>query len=228
MSAKPEAHYQDHRKRLRQRFLKDFGANMADYELLELLLCSAIPRRDVKPLAKELLKAYGSIGTILAAPIEQLQSYPLLGEQAAVLIRLVRELSLRQLKHEAQSATILSSWQAVLDYCYMAMANEPVEQLRLLFLNNRNKLIADEVSHRGTVNHTPVYPREVAKRALELGATALIMVHNHPSGDATPSNEDIEMTRHIKQALKHLDIALHDHLIVAGKHHSSMKALGLL
>lgn len=226
---KPEAeHYQDHRKRLRARFLNDFGATMQDYELLELLLCAAIPRRDVKPLAKQLLKEYKSIGGVLAASPEQLQKHALLGEGAAVLIKLVREFSLRQLKLGIEKTTILSSWQAVLDYCRAAMAFEKIEQLRILFLNSRNQLIADEVPQRGTVNHTPIYPREVARRALELGATAVILVHNHPSGDATPSGDDIEMTRKVRDTLKSLDIALHDHIIIAGKEVVSMKSIGLL
>ncbi|MFK7866670.1 MAG: DNA repair protein RadC [Alphaproteobacteria bacterium] len=225
---KPDAHYQGHRARLRDRFMKDFGSHMADYEMLELLLCVAIPRRDVKPLAKELLKRFGSLGGVFAASPADLKEHKMIGDQAAFLVKLVQSLSLSMLKQGVEQSTILSSWQAVLDYCRTAMAYEKIEQLRILFLNNRNQLIADEVPQKGTVNHTPIYPREIAKRALELGATALILVHNHPSGDATPSGEDIEMTKRVKNTLAPLEIYLHDHIIIAGKDYVSMKTLGLI
>ena len=223
-----QQHYQNHRQRLRQRFMRDFGEHMDDYELLELLLCFAIPRRDVKPLAKELLQHYQSLGGLLAAEPSLLQNHKMMGEQAVSLIKLVRALALRQLKDNAKQATILSSWQSVLDYCRAAMAYDKVEQLRILFLNGKNQLIADETPQKGTVNHTPIYPREIAKRALELGATALILVHNHPSGDATPSGEDIETTRQVSKSLKALDIQLHDHIIIAGQDYCSMRTLGLI
>ena len=221
-------HHHNHRQRLRQRFLKDMGDNMADYELLEFLLCHAIPRRDVKPLAKSLLQKYGSLSAVLAASPAQLKEFPMMGETSIALFKLTREISLRQLKQEILEETVLSSWQAVKDYCRISMAHETVEQLRVLHLNNRNKLILDEITHQGTVDHTPLYPREVAKRALELGTTAIILVHNHPSGDATPSGEDIQGTKKIKDVLKNLDIALHDHIIIAGQEVTSMKALGLI
>ena len=228
MPDKKSPHYHDHRKRLRTRFLSDFGESMADYELLELLLCAAIPRRDVKPLAKALLSRFGSLAGVLSANRAELQDIPQIGEGAVVLVKLTRAIALRQLRTRTEKAHILSSWQAVVDYCRAAMMHEKTEQLRILFLNNRNRLLADEVQQTGTINHTPIYPREVAKRALELGATALILVHNHPSGDPTPSKDDIETTRLIKEALSHLDITLHDHILIAGAETVSLKSQGLL
>ena len=228
MPDKKSPHYHDHRKRLRTRFLSDFGESMADYELLELLLCAAIPRRDVKPLAKTLLSRFGSLAGVLSANRAELQDIPQIGEGAVVLVKLTRAIALRQLRTRTEKAHILSSWQAVVDYCRAAMMHEKTEQLRILFLNNRNRLLADEVQQTGTVNHTPIYPREVAKRALELGATALILVHNHPSGDPTPSKDDIQTTRLIKEALSHLDITLHDHILIAGAETVSLKSQGLL
>ncbi len=228
MPDKKSPHYHDHRKRLRTRFLSDFGESMADYELLELLLCAAIPRRDVKPLAKALLSRFGSLAGVLSANRAELQDIPQIGEGAVVLVKLTRAIALRQLRTRTEKAHILSSWQAVVDYCRAAMMHEKTEQLRILFLNNRNRLLADEVQQTGTINHTPIYPREVAKRALELGATALILVHNHPSGDPTPSKDDIQTTRLIKEALSHLDITLHDHILIAGAETVSLKSQGLL
>lgn len=221
-------HFLNHRKRLRQRFLADDGKTMADYELLELLLCAAIPRRDVKPLAKALLQHYGTLARLMAANVEELRKFPLFGEQAIVLVKLSRELASRLLWKEATKDTILSGWQSVLDYCRINMAHEKTEQLRILFLNNRNALIRDEVMHKGSINHTPVYPREIAKRALELEATALIMVHNHPSGDPTLSGQDISMTKEVKDVLARLSIDLHDHLIIAGSDYVSLRHLGLM
>ena len=228
MPDKKSPHYHDHRKRLRARFLSDFGQSMADYELLELLLCAAIPRRDVKPLAKTLLSRFGSLAGVLSANRAELEAIPQIGEGTVVLVKLTRAIALRQLRTKAEKAHILSSWQAVVDYCRAAMMHEKTEQLRILFLNNRNRLLADEVQQTGTINHTPIYPREVAKRALELGATALILVHNHPSGDPTPSKDDIQTTRLIKEALSHLDIVLHDHILIAGAETVSLKSQGLV
>lgn len=221
-------HYLSHRERLRQRFMMDYGETMQDYELLELLLFAAIPRRDVKPLAKDLLQHFGSLAKLMAANGDELKQFPFFGEQALVMVKLIREISLRQLRKDASKETILSGWQAVLDYCRLAMAHETAEQLRILYLNNRNMLMKDEVLHKGTINHTPVYPREIAKRALALGATAIIMVHNHPSGDATPSGQDIAMTKDVKDALSRLGILTHDHLIIAGSQYSSFRNLGLI
>ncbi|MDF1750627.1 MAG: DNA repair protein RadC [Alphaproteobacteria bacterium] len=226
---KPEKpHHLEHRKRLRTRFLKDLGAHMEDYELLELLLCQTIPRRDVKPLAKSLITKFGSFGGVLSADAAQLAAEPGLGETSVVGLKVIQQAAIRLLRQEIEGAHVLSSWQAVVDYCRAAMGREKIEQFRLLFLDNRNCLIADEVQQRGTVNHTPLYPREVLKRALELGASALIMVHNHPSGDPTPSKADIEMTRYVRDALSKVDIRLHDHIIVAKSEFRSLKTDGYI
>jgi len=221
-------HYHEHRKRLRTRFLTDLGAGMADYELLELLLCQTIPRRDVKPLAKSLINDFGSLAGVIAADPKVLAKTPGLGETSVAGLKVVQQAAIRILRNEVENAPVLSSWDRLLDYCRAAMGREAVEQFRLLFLDNRNRLIADEVQQKGTVNHTPLYPREVVKRALELNASALIMVHNHPSGDPTPSIQDIEMTRAVRDALSQIDIRLHDHLIIAKSDHSSMRSDGLI
>jgi len=221
-------HYHEHRKRLRTRFLTDLGAGMADYELLELLLCQTIPRRDVKPLAKSLINDFGSLAGVIAADPKVLAKTPGLGETSVAGLKVVQQAAIRILRNEVENAPVLSSWDRLLDYCRAAMGRETVEQFRLLFLDNRNRLIADEVQQKGTVNHTPLYPREVVKRALELNASALIMVHNHPSGDPTPSIQDIEMTRAVRDALSQIDIRLHDHLIIAKSDHSSMRSDGLI
>jgi DNA repair protein RadC len=226
---KPEKpHHLEHRKRLRTRFLKDMGAHMEDYELLELLLCQTIPRRDVKPLAKSLITKFGSFGGVLSADTARLAAEPGLGESSVVGLKIVQQSVIRLLRQEIEGAHVLSSWQAVVDYCRAAMGREKVEQFRLLFLDNRNRLMADEVQQRGTVNHTPLYTREVVKRALELGASALIMVHNHPSGDPTPSKADIDMTRDVRDALSKVDIRLHDHIIVAKSEFRSLKTDGYI
>lgn len=221
-------HYLKHRKRLRTRFLKDLGAQWEDYELLELLLCQSIPRQDVKPLAKALVKRFGGLPGVLSADPKALAEMKGLGETSIVGLKIVQQAAVRLLRGEIEGAHVLSSWQAVVDYCRAAMGQEKVEQFRLLFLDNRNRLIADEVQQRGTVDHTPLYPREVVKRALELGASALIMVHNHPSGDPTPSAADIDMTRAMRDALARIDIALHDHLIVARSDFRSLKSDGYI
>lgn len=202
------------------------GQHMEDYEILELLLCLAIPRRDVKPLAKTLIKRFGDLPGVLSADPAALAQQDGLGEAAIVGLKVVQQAAIRLLRREVEGAHVLSSWQAVVDYCHAAMGREKVEQFRLLFLDHRNRLIADEVQQRGTVNHTPLYPREVVKRALELGASALIMVHNHPSGDPTPSKADIDMTRLVKEALEKIDIRLHDHLIIARHDFRSLKTDG--
>jgi len=201
---------------------------MADYELLELLLCQTIPRRDVKPLAKSLINDFGSLAGVIAADPKVLAKTPGLGETSVAGLKVVQQAAIRILRNEVENAPVLSSWDRLLDYCRAAMGRETVEQFRLLFLDNRNRLIADEVQQKGTVNHTPLYPREVVKRALELNASALIMVHNHPSGDPTPSIQDIEMTRAVRDALSQIDIRLHDHLIIAKSDHSSMRSDGLI
>jgi len=221
-------HYHGHRNRLRQKFLAGGADPLPDYELLELLLFQAQPRGDVKPLAKELVRRFGSLAGVVAATPRELAAVQGLGEASIVALKVVEAAALRLTKHELIERPVLSSWDKLLDYCHASMAREKVEQFRLLFLDTRNCLIADEVQQTGTVNHTPVYPREVVRRALELQASALILVHNHPSGDPTPSKDDIAMTREIKEAAERLGIALRDHLVIGRKGHASFKALGLL
>ncbi len=221
-------HHSGHRDRLRARFVKSGAGACEDYELLELLLFAAIPRRDVKPLAKTLLKQFGSIAAVLAADMQDLAKVKGLSDNSAALVKLVHALTQRALIEDVEQKPILSSWKKLLDYCHVAMAHEKREQFRVLFLNRKNQLIADEVQQVGTVDHAPVYPREIVKRALELGATALILVHNHPSGDPSPSDSDIAMTEEIIRAARTLDVVVHDHLIIAKSGHASFKALGLL
>ncbi|MDW3206744.1 MAG: DNA repair protein RadC [Alphaproteobacteria bacterium] len=227
VSADPP-HYQGHRKRLKARFLNDLGASMQDYELLELLLCQTIPRKDVKPLAKDLIARFGSFGGVLSADPAVLMAQSGLKENAVVGLKTVQQAALRLIRQDLDRMDVLSSWQAVIDYCRAAMGRDAVEQTRLLFLDGSNRLIADEVQQRGTVNHTPLYPREVVKRALELSASALIMVHNHPSGDPTPSRPDIDMTAAVRDALAQIDIQLHDHIIISRSGHTSLRAEGYI
>ncbi len=223
-----QPHYHGHRQRLRQKFLQAGPDALADYELLELLLFQARPRGDLKPLAMDLLRRFGSLAGAMAASPAELEAVPGLGEASIVALKIVQAAALRAARRELLDRPIFSSWDKVLDYCHASMAREKVEQFRLLFLDSRNALIADEVQQTGTVNHTPVYPREVVRRALELRASALIMVHNHPSGDPTPSKDDIAMTREVKEAADKLGIVLHDHIVIGRKGHASFKALGLI
>jgi DNA repair protein RadC len=226
--AKSQPHYHGHRERLRGRF-RDAGSDaLSDYEMLELVLFRAIPQRDVKPLAKELIETFGSYAEVLAAPPARLGEIKGLGEAAITELKIVQAAASRMLKGEVKKRQVLSSWSSVLDYCRSAMAFDDKEQFRILFLDKRNQLIADEVQQKGTVDHTPVYPREVVKRALELSATALILVHNHPSGDPTPSRADILMTEAIVDVAKPLGIAVHDHIIVGKDGHASFKGLKLI
>jgi DNA repair protein RadC len=222
-------HYHGHRDRLRARF-RDGGADpLPDYELLELVLFRSIPRRDVKPLAKALLKRFGSFADVLAAPPHLLAEFDGIGESAVTDLKIVEAAAQRVAKGVIdRKRPVLSSWNAVIDYCRTAMGFAEKEHFRLLFLDKRNVLIADEVQQSGTVDHTPVYPREVVKRALELSASAIILVHNHPSGDPTPSSADIRMTRDIVEVAKPLGIAVHDHIIVARDGHVSLKGLRLI
>ena len=221
-------HYRGHRERLRGRF-RDAGADaVSDYELLELVLFRAIPQRDVKPLAKELIAKFGSFAEVVAAPHGRLREVKGLGEAAVTELKIVHAAASRLAKGQVKKRPVLSSWGSVLDYCRTAMAFSDKEQFRLLFLDKRNQLIADELQQTGTVDHTPVYPREVVKRALELSATALILVHNHPSGDPTPSRADIQMTQAIIDVAKPLGISVHDHIIVGKEGHASLKGLKLI
>ncbi len=217
-----------HRERLRARFLKGGADAMPDYELLELTLFAALPRRDTKPLAKALLARFGSFAEVIAAPRAQLMEVKGVGEGVANHLKIVEAAAHRLAKTQVIGRPALSSWTALLDYCTAAMARSANEEFRVLFLDRKNVLIADEVQNRGTVDHTPVYPREIVKRALELSASAIILVHNHPSGDPTPSKADIAMTREIVAAAKALSIAVHDHLVIGRGGHASFKSLGLL
>jgi len=221
-------HHHGHRDRLRARFAKAGPEGIADYELLELLLFSALPRRDVKPLAKTLISTFGSFGRVMSAELHELNKIKGISDNTAVLLKTVQCAARMMLKEQVAERPVLSSWQALLDYLHLSMAYEKREHFRTLFLNRRNELISDEVQQTGTVDHTPVYPREIVKRALELGATAIILVHNHPSGDAEPSTSDIEMTEEIIKAATALDVVVHDHLIIAQKGYTSFKSLGLM
>ncbi|WP_417689971.1 RadC family protein [Roseibium sp.] len=217
-----------HRKRLRQRF-RDHGPNgFADYELLELLLFSAVPRRDTKPIAKALIGHFGSFSGVLAASPARLKEVPGVGEAITDILKISQAAALRFARGEVDERRPLSSWSKVIDYIRTAMAFADVEEFRILFLDKRNGLIADEVQQKGTVDHTPVYPREVIRRALELSATAIILVHNHPSGDPTPSRADIQMTRQIIDIAKPLGVEVHDHIVVGREGHVSFKGLQLL
>lgn len=217
-----------HRDRLRARFVRSGAGAFEDYELLELALFSAIPRRDVKPLAKQLLVRFGGIAGVLGADLTELQSVKGVSENAAVFIKNMHALTQRMLLNDIMQQPVLSSWQKLIDYCTVAMAHEKREHFRVLFLNRKNQLIADEVKQVGTVDHVPVYPREVVKRALELGATALILVHNHPSGDPAPSDGDIVMTKELVKAARALEVTVHDHIIIGKNSHSSFKSMGLM
>jgi DNA repair protein RadC len=221
-------HYRGHRKRLRERFLAGGPDALPDYELLELVLFFAIPQRDTKPLAKALLARFGSFADVIAAPAERLMDVEGVKDATVAALKIVEASALRLAKSRIIGRPALSSWEALLDYCAAAMGRAQTEEFRILFLDRKNVLLADEVHQRGTVDHTPVYPREVVKRALELGASALILVHNHPSGDPTPSRADIAMTREISIAAKALKIDVHDHLVIGRGKHASFKALGLL
>jgi DNA repair protein RadC len=217
-----------HRQRLRQRFRQAGAEALADYELLELVLARAIPRRDVKPIAKRLLNRFGDYAAAISAPPERLMEVDGVGEAAATDLKLIEAAALRLSRQRILNRPALSSWQAVLDYIHAAMARRDREEFRVLFLDRKNSLIADEVQGRGTVDHTPVYPREVIKRALELGATAIILVHNHPSGDPSPSSADIQMTKELVSASRTLNIVVHDHIVIGAGGHASFKTLGLL
>ncbi len=228
VSVDADNHYHGHRERLRNRF-RDVGETaLADYEVLELLLFRLIPRRDTKPIAKSLIDRFGTLGGVIGAPAALLQEVKGVGESVALDLKLVATVAQRMLKSELRGKQVLASWSSVIDYCHTAMAYESREQFRILFLDKRNALIADEIQGRGTVDHTPVYPREVVKRALELSATALILVHNHPSGDPTPSRADIDMTKMIIDTAKPLGITVHDHIIIGKDGHTSLKGLRLI
>lgn len=221
-------HYHGHRERLRERFRKGGAAALADYELMELVLFMAIARGDVKPTAKALIERFGSFAEAVSATPEQLKGIKGAGPAVATNLAIIKAAADRIARGEVHDRMMLSSWQAVVDYCRTAMGFSDKEQFRILFLDKRNALIADEVQQTGTVDHTPVYPREVIKRALELSATAMVLVHNHPSGDPTPSDADVQMTNTIVDIAGPLGIAIHDHIIVGRKGHASFRQLGLM
>ncbi len=226
-TAPPKPHYHGHRGRVRERVLKAGVEPLADYELLELLLFYSIERIDTKPLAKALLERFGTLGDVFAAEPAQLREFDI-DQRTLVHFKAMREVGRRLAERKVKDMPVLTNWQQLIDYCHAALAHEKTEQFRILFLDRKNVLIADEVQQRGTIDHTPVYPREVVKRALALNAAALILVHNHPSGDPKPSRDDIEMTREIKVAAEALGITIHDHLVIGRKGHASFRSLGLL
>ena len=221
-------HFLGHRERLKARFRDNGPDSLADYEMLELLLFQALPRRDTKPLAKALLARFGTFSEVLAASEGRLMEVPGIGASTALHLKAIQAAAKRYARGAVRERPLLSSWTAVIDYCRAAMAFEEKEQFRILFLDKRNQLIADEVQQVGTVDHTPVYPREVVKRALELSSTAVVLVHNHPSGDPTPSRADIEMTKTIVDIATPLGIAVHDHIIVGRNGHASFRGLKLI
>ena len=221
-------HYLGHRSRLRTRFLEAPSSALPDYELLELILFSAKPRGDVKPLAKRLLKEFGSFDKVIYADDAALRALDEVGDAVVAAIKTIRASTERLIKLQIEERPIIQSWSALMDYCRLTMGKNKVEELRVLFLNNRHMLIADEVMQRGTVNHTPVYPREIVKRALEHAATAVILVHNHPSGDLTPSKADIDITKKIVEAAATINVTVHDHVIITEAGHYSFKSFGLL
>ncbi len=222
----PRPHFHGHRERLRERAGRELAA-LPDYELLELQLFRSIPRGDVKPLAKALLTRFGSLAGVLAASPAELRSVPGVGEAVAFDLKLLAEVGLRVGRATVGKRPVISSWSQLLDYVKLGLAHAPREQFRVLFLDKKNQLIADEVMNHGTVDHAPVYPREVVRRALELSASAVILVHNHPSGDPTPSQADIAMTKEVVEAARALRIAVHDHLVVGRDGTASFRALGL-
>ena len=225
---RPKPHYLGHRDRLRERALAGGLAALPDYEVLELHLFRSIPRGDVKPLAKQLLARFGSLAAVLGATPDELKTVKGVGDALALDLKLLHEAALRTAREAAAKRPVISSWSALLAYVKTALAHEAREQFRVLFLDKRNQMVADEILGRGTVDHAPVYPREVVRRALELSASAVILVHNHPSGDPTPSQADIEMTRQVVEAGRALRITVHDHLVVGRDGVASFKALGLL
>ncbi|MDF1620404.1 RadC family protein [Pseudothioclava nitratireducens] len=218
----------DHRKRLRARFMEGGAGAMPDYELLELILFRAIPRQDVKPLARRLIEVFGDFGRVLSASDARLREVTGVGDAVVQELKIVEAAGQRMARAKVIHRPVLSSWNALIDYCHTAMAHRETEQFRVLFLDRKNVLIADEEQARGTVDHVPVYPREVVKRALELNASALILVHNHPSGDPTPSEADISMTQQIETAASALGLVLHDHLIIGRGCELSLRAAGYI
>ena len=225
---KPQTHFLGHRERLKDRFRAGGADALPDYELLEMVLYRAIRRRDTKLLAKQLLARFGTFAEVISADRTRLMEVKGVGEAVATELKVIHAAAMRLMKGQVINRPVLASWNAILEYVRAAMAFADIEQFRVLFLDRKNQLIADEVQQQGTVDHTPVYPREVVKRALELGASAIVLVHNHPSGDPTPSIADIEMTKKIVDAGQRLGVIVHDHIIVGRQGHASFRALTLL
>ncbi|MFC3630590.1 DNA repair protein RadC [Paracoccus angustae] len=225
---KAPSYLADHRARLRDRFLAGGASAMPDYELLELVLFRAIPRQDVKPLARRLIETFGDLNRVLTAPAARLEQVSGVGPAVVTELKIVEAAAQRMARARVMHRPVLSGWDALLDYCHTAMAHREIEQFRVLYLDRKNVLIADEEQARGTVDHVPVYPREIIRRALELNASALILVHNHPSGDPTPSDADITMTARIAQAADSMGITIHDHLIIGKSRELSFRSQGLL
>ncbi len=222
------SYIRDHRKRLRGRFMQGGAGAIPDYEMLELVLFRAIPRQDVKPLAWRLLEVFGDFNRVISAPPARLRDVAGVGDAVVVELKIVEAAAHRLARARVMERPVISGWDALIDYCHTSMAHRETEQFRVLFLDRKNVLIADEEQARGTVDHVPVYPREVVKRALELNASALILVHNHPSGDPTPSQPDIAMTGQIDDAARALGLTLHDHIIVGKSRELSFRSAGYL
>jgi len=222
------SYIRDHRQRLRQRFSTGGAAAMPDYELLELVLFRAIPRRDVKPLARRLMDSFGDFNRVLSAPEDRLRAIDGAGDAVVLELKIVEAASHRMARSRVIKQHVISGWDAVLDYCHTTMSHSETEQFRVLYLDRKNMLIADEEQAKGTVDHVPVYPREIVKRALSLNASAMIVVHNHPSGDPTPSDADIAMTEQIDLAAQALGLTLHDHLIIGKSREISFRTEGYL
>jgi DNA repair protein RadC len=221
-------HYWGHRERLRQRFLSGGHASMPEYELLEMVLFNAVPRIDVKPLAKTLLATFGDLNGVIAATEPRLMQVPGVTDKVHHQLKLIEAVAHRMARAKVMQKCVISSWDVLMTYCKTVMAYRDTERFRILFLDRKNVLIADEEQGKGTVDHVPVYPREVAKRALELNASALILVHNHPSGDPTPSRADIDMTQQIEMACQSIGVTVHDHVIIGKETDASFRTLGLI
>lgn len=222
------SYLRDHRKRLRTRFMQGGPDAVPDYELLELVLFRALPRQDVKPLAHALLDRFGDFNRVISAPVDRLTEVKGVGDALICELKVIEASAHRLARARIMQRPVVSSWDALLEYCKTAMSHLETEQFRTLYLDRKNILIADEPQGKGTVDHVPVYPREVVKRALELNASALILVHNHPSGDPTPSEADIAMTKQIEAACSSLDLTLHDHLIIGKSESLSLRAQGFI
>lgn len=225
---KPAPHYLGHRKRLRERFIRGGAEALQEYELLELILFRAIPRRDVKALAKRLIAEFGDLSGVLGAPEQQLRADPEISEHVCAELKLVEAAALHLGQSRIMHKPIIAAWSDVISYFRAKLAEKKVEEFHVLFLDKKNRIIADEVMGQGTVDHTPVYPREVMKRALELSASAMVIVHNHPSGDPAPSRTDMEMTAQLKELAAEFNINLHDHLVIGRNDEVSFKDLGIL